>query len=149
MEQLTQGRPDQLHQQVRLSPLFLRPLRPVDLRLQGGGRGRFATSPISPISIRVRIDFRLNHLASRIPRGGRGKIAREKNRSRYRRRRSRARIFRLRETRKYIFSSRICPRQLIVFNSWNPILCSTRTKRCNPILDSCNDLSRVLNISYL
>lgn len=44
MERLVQGRPDQFHQQVQLSALLLRPLRQIELRLQGGRRGRFDTS---------------------------------------------------------------------------------------------------------
>jgi len=40
LDRLAQGCPHQLDQQVRLSALLLRPLRQIDLRLQGGGRGR-------------------------------------------------------------------------------------------------------------
>lgn len=39
-------------------------------------------------------------------------------------------------------------RLLIVFNP-TPFLCSTRTKRCNPILDSCNDLAHTFSTLLL
>lgn len=124
LEQLTQGRPDQLHQQVRLSALLLRPLRQINLRLQGGGRGRFDTQSVSPISIRARIDFRLN--LSLIPRESRRKDSeRKKYHSSYQKRRSRHVSFDY-ETRREVYF--LFSYSSSSYFNWNLILFNTNKK---------------------